>query len=146
MNPNYLRWRLNLYPPYFGTGIHVAHIADDFRRIVVEMPLRWYNRNYVGTHFGGSLSAMTDPFYMLMMIQILGRDYIVWDQAGTIEYRKPGRGRVRAEFVIDDSVVEEIRQATADGSKYLRVMPVDITDEEGDVVAHVTRTLYIRKK
>ena len=146
MNASYLRWRLNLYPPYFGTGIHIKHIAEDFRRIIVEMPLRWYNKNYVGTHFGGSLSAMTDPFYMLMMIQILGRDYIVWDQAGTIEYRKPGRGRVRAEFVIEDALIEEVRQATADGSKCVRVMPVDIVDEEGDVVAHVTRTLYTRKK
>jgi acyl-coenzyme A thioesterase PaaI-like protein len=146
MKSSYLRWRLNLYPPYFGTGIRVTHIAEDYRRIVVEMPLRWYNRNYVGTHFGGSLSAMTDPYYMLMLIQILGRDYIVWDQAGTIEYRKPGRGRVRAEFVIEDHLIEEIRQATAGGSKCLRVLPVDIHDEEGDVVAHVTRTLYIRRK
>ena len=89
---------------------------------------------------------MTDPHYMLMMIQILGRDYIVWDQAGTIEYRKPGRGRVRAEFVIGEQLVEEIRRATADGSKCLRVLPVDIVDEEGDVVAHVTRTLYVRRR
>ncbi len=146
MNPSHLRWRLNLYPPYLGTGIRVTHIADDFRRIVVEMPLRWYNKNYVGTHFGGSLSAMTDPHYMLMMIQILGREYIVWDQSGTIEYRKPGRGRVRAEFVIKDALVEDIRTATADGSRCLRTLLVDVVDEEGDVVAHVTRTLYIRKK
>ena len=83
---------------------------------------------------------------MLMLIQILGTDYIIWDQAGTMEYRKPGRGRVRAEFVIVDSLVENIRQATADGLKCLRVMPVDITDEDGDVVAHVTRTLYVRRR
>lgn len=146
MNPTYLRWRLNLYPPYLGTGIHVKHIADDFHRILVEMKLRWYNKNYVGTHFGGSLSAMTDPFYMLMLIQILGREYIVWDKAGTIEFRKPGRGRVRAEFAITESFVEEVRQATTDGARYEPTLAVDIVDDEGDIVAHVTRTLYIRRR
>jgi hypothetical protein len=53
---------------------------------------------------------------------------------------------VRAEFVIKDALVEDIRTATADGSRCLRTLLVDVVDEEGDVVAHVTRTLYIRKK
>lgn len=141
-----MRLLFNLYPPYLGTGIAVRHISSDFRRIVVDMKLRFYNRNYVGTHFGGSLSAMTDPFYMLMVMRNLGSDYIVWDKFGTIDYRKPGRGRVRAEFRIDDKLLEEIRQATADGGKYEPTLAVDIVDETGDVVAHVTRTLYIRRK
>lgn len=146
MKPSYLRWRLNLYPPYLGTGIHVRHIADDFSRILVEMKLRWYNKNYFGTHFGGSLSAMTDPFYMLMLIQILGREYIVWDKVGAIEFRKPGRGLVKAEFAITQSFVEEVRQATNDDARYEPTLAVDIVDDEGDIVAHVTRTLYIRRR
>lgn len=146
MNPFTMRLLFNCYPPYLGTGISVRHVARDYRRIVVEMKLRFYNRNYVGTHFGGSLSAMTDPFYMLMVMNNLGSDYVVWDRFGTIDYRKPGRGRVRAEFRIDQALLEEIRRATAGGRKYEPVLAVDIIDEEGDVVAHVTRTLYIREK
>lgn len=141
-----MRLLFNLYPPYWGTGIRVCEIAEDYRRIVVEMKSRFYNRNYVGTHFGGSLSAMTDPFYMLMVMNNLGRDYIVWDKSGTIDYRKPGRGRVRAEFRLDQGLVDEIRQATAGRGKCEPTLAADIVDEESDVVAHVTRTLYIRKK
>lgn len=141
-----LRLLFNLYPPYLGTGISVRRISPDYRHIVVEMTLRFYNRNYVGTHFGGSLSAMTDPFYMLMVMNNLGPGYIVWDKAGTIDYRKPGRGRVRAEFRINQALLDEIRQATAGTGKYEPTLSVDIVDEAGEVVAHVTRTLYIRRK
>ena len=141
-----MRLLFNLYPPYLGTGISVRRISADFRHVVVDMKLRFYNRNYVGTHFGGSLSAMTDPFYMLMVMNNLGRDYIVWDKCGTIEYRKPGRGRVRAEFRVDEALLEEIREATASGGKFEPTLAVDIVDEDGEVVSHVTRTLYIRRK
>ena len=44
--------------------------------IDVEMKLRWWNANYVGTHFGGSLFAMTDAFYMLMVMAKLGKELV----------------------------------------------------------------------
>lgn len=141
-----MRFLVNLYPPYLGTGICVRSISPNFRRIVVDMKLRFYNRNYVGTHFGGSLSAMTDPFFMLMVMKNLGRDYIVWDKSGTIDYRKPGRGRVRAEFRIDEAFLDQVRLATADGERFEPTLTVDIMDEHGDVVSHVTRKLHIRRK
>ncbi len=141
-----MRLLVNLYPPYLGAGICVRSISPDFQRIVVDMKLRFYNRNYVGTHFGGSLSAMADPFYMLMVMKNLGPEYIVWDRSGTIDYRKPGRGRVRAEFRIDQAFLDQVRQATADGEPFEPILTVDIIDEEGDVVSHVTRRLYIRRK
>jgi hypothetical protein len=93
------RW-INLWPPFLGMGIRIRRIAPDMKAVDVEMKLRFWNANYVGTHFGGSLFAMTDPFYMLMLMANLGRDYIVWDKAATIRYKKPGRGTVRAEFRI----------------------------------------------
>ncbi|GGX68251.1 DUF4442 domain-containing protein [Saccharospirillum salsuginis] len=145
MNPTWTKWLLNTYPPYWGTGIRITHLARDWRALDVEMPLRWYNRNAVGTHFGGSLSSMTDPFYMLMLMNLLGRDYRVWDQSGTIEYRKPGRGRVHARFRIDDDLIDAIRRATDTGEPYRPTLAVDIVDDRSDVVAHVTRTLHIRR-
>lgn len=146
MKARWFKLMMNCYPPYLGTGIRVSKVSPDYRFLQVEMPLRWYNRNYVGTHFGGSLSSMADPFYMLMLINNLGRDYIVWDQAGSVEYRKPGRGRVKAVFEIDQALLDEIKQQTAGGDKFIKPLTVDITDEAGDVVAHVSRTLYFRRK
>ena len=110
------------------------------------MKLRWYNRNYVGVHFGGSLFAMTDPWYMLMLMNNLGRDYYVWDKRGAIDYIAPGRGMVTAHFHIDDAVLDEIRARTAQGEKYLPEFHVEIRDEQQQVVARVHRQLYVHKK
>jgi hypothetical protein len=146
MSHDQLRRRLNLYPPYWGTGVVVKKISPDFREAVVQMKMKWYNRNYVGTHFGGSLYSMTDPFLMLMLMQILGKEYIVWDKAAHIDFIKPGRGTVTAKFVIDDEQIEDIVIKTADGQKYLPEFTVDIKDRTNSIVARVIKILYIRKK
>ncbi len=111
------RW-INFWPPFLGMGIRIKRIAEDMKAVDVEMKLRWWNANYVGTHFGGSLAAMADPFYMLMLMANLGRDYIVWDKAATIRYRKPGRGTVHAEFRITDSQLDDIRDKLKTLPKY----------------------------
>jgi acyl-coenzyme A thioesterase PaaI-like protein len=108
--------------------------------------MRPWNRNYVGTHFGGSLFAMTDPFWMLLLLHAIGDDHIVWDRAGAIEFDKPGRGTVTAEFRLDDEVLDDLRAATAGGGKILRWFDTPIHDAGGDVVAHVRKQLYLRRK
>jgi len=110
------------------------------------MKLRWYNRNFVGTAFGGSLYSMTDAFYAVMLLNVLDREYWVWDQKGSIEYLKPGKTHVSTEFKIDDAFIDRIKAATAGGEKYLEDVTTDIIDRSGDVIARVTRTVYVRKK
>ncbi len=146
MNPNFFKLLLNVYPPYWGTGIVVKKISPDYKEIIVQMKMRWYNRNYVNTHFGGSLYAMTDPFFMLMLLQILGKEYIVWDKAAHIEFIKPGRGTLTAKFIITEEEIGNILKNTADGQKYLPEFSVDIKDEADETVASVTKILYVRKK
>jgi len=141
-----LRWVLSLYPPYLGAGIRVQVLSADFRHAKVRMGLGWYNRNYVGTQFGGSLYSMVDPFYMLMLMENLGRDYIVWDKAAAIDFISPGKGPVFAEFSIDQALLDEIRQHTASGDKYLPQLQVQIHDGFGTLVARVDKTLYVRRK
>jgi hypothetical protein len=139
------RW-INLWPPFLGAGIRIKHIAPDMKAIDVEMKLHFWNANYVGTHVGGSLFALTDAFYMLMLMANLGRDYIVWDKAATIRYRKPGRGTVRAEFRLFDSQIEEIREKLKTLPKYEPVFSVEVKDELGIVIAEVEKVLHVRKK
>jgi hypothetical protein len=110
------------------------------------MPLRFYNRNYVGTHFGGSLYSMVDPFYMLMLINILGPDYIVWDKAANIRFKKPGKGVMKATFELTEEKIAEIRAAAETQPKVEPQFQVIIKDEEGNVVAEVDKLLYVRKK
>src|SRR3954469_19942809 len=106
MSPRLLRWGMNLWPPFRGARIRVRHIADDWSEALVELRLGLLNRNYVGTHFGGSLFAMTDPFFALLLIHRLGPRYLIWDQAASIEFVAPGRGPVRARFVLPEARVE----------------------------------------
>ncbi|MFV3404892.1 MULTISPECIES: DUF4442 domain-containing protein [Pseudomonas] len=141
-----LRWLLNLYPPYLGAGIRILSISPDMRSVKVRMKLTRWNRNYVGTQFGGSLYSMVDPFYMLLLIEQLGRDYIVWDKAASIDFISPGKGPVYAEFHVDDALLEDIRQQTASGKKYLPHLQVEIRDAAGELVARVEKTLYVRLK
>ena len=141
-----LRWFMTFYPPYLGAGVRVRHISDDFRDIKVSMGLGWYNRNNVGTQFGGSLYSMVDPFYMLMLMENLGRRFIVWDKAADIDFISPGKGPVFASFRIDETLLDEIRQQTANGEKYLPQLQVDIHDGAGTLVARVRKPLSVRLK
>lgn len=146
LTPSPLRRILNLWPPFLCSGIHVTEIARDWRSARVELRSRPWNRNYVGVHFGGSLFAMADPFWMLLTMHALGTDYIVWDQAGSIEFLKPGRGIVQARFELDDTVLDAIRAETSDGAKHLRWFDTDIVDAAGEVVARVRKQIYVRRK
>ena len=146
MKARTLRWLINLWPPFLFTGIRVVRLDDDFRAADVELRLGRLNRNWVGTHFGGSLFAMTDPFYMLMLLHVLGPDYVVWDKAATIDFVSPGRGTVTAVFRLDEARLDEIRRATADGAKALPVFRCEILDETRGLVATVERTVYVRRK
>jgi acyl-coenzyme A thioesterase PaaI-like protein len=143
--PALRRW-INLWPPFLGAGIRVKYIAPDMQAVDVEMKLRFWNANYVGTHFGGSLFAMTDAFYMLMLMANLGHDYIVWDKAASIRYRKPGKGTVRAEFRLSAGQIEDIRENLKTLAKYEPVLSVEVKDEAGVVIAEVEKVLQVRKR
>jgi acyl-coenzyme A thioesterase PaaI-like protein len=137
---------MNLWPPFLGAGIRVRRVAPDFREVVVEMPLRLYNRNAFGTHFGGSLFAMTDPFFALMVFHNLPRDYLIWDKAASIEFVAPGRTRVISTMRLTEEDLDLIKRMTAQGDKHLHLFRADVLDAEGLVVARVEKIVYVRKK
>lgn len=135
---------LTFYPPFLLAGIRVHATAADLHTMRSSMGLYWYNRNAFGTHFGGSLYAMCDPFFALILSNCLGPDYVVWDRAAGIEFVRPGRGRVAATFHIPPEQVKAIRQKAAAGAPVLPEFDVDVLDTEGQVVAHVHKQLYVR--
>jgi acyl-coenzyme A thioesterase PaaI-like protein len=146
MTPNTMRRLINFWPPFLFAGIRVTEISPDWRSANVQLKLRWHNRNYVGSHFGGNLFSMTDPMYMLMLIHLLGDEYHVWDRHASIDYMAPGRGVVHAHFHIDAATLDRIRKMTAGGEKYLPEFHVEIRDEQEQLVARVHKTLYVRRK
>ncbi|UGY94715.1 DUF4442 domain-containing protein [Streptomyces gobiensis] len=146
MSPKTLRRAMNWWPPYRFAGIRVLDIAEDWSSARVRLRLSRLNRNYFGTHFGGSLFSMNDPFWALLVVNSLGKEYIVWDKTGEIDFVSPGRGDVFAEFKLTEDRLEEIRSATADGSKALPWFESTVTSPDATVVARVRKQLYVRRK
>ena len=141
-----MRWKFNLFPAYRGMGARVTYISADFREVRVRLRLSWRSRNAVGTIFGGSMYGAVDPVYMIMLMRILGRDYLVWDKAASIRFRKPGRTTLYATFRLDEAEIEVIRNGTANGQPLDRTYNVDLVDAEGVVHASVEKVIYIKRK
>jgi len=144
--PKLLKTMLNIYPPYIGAGVKVTHISDDWRELHASMSLRWYNKNAVNTHFGGSLYSMIDPHLMLLLMEILGKEYRVWDKAADIDFIKASKKKVTSVIKITEQDIQNIKQHTHSGEKFLPVFTIEVRDENNDLVARVKKTIYIKKK
>jgi len=141
-----LRWKFNFVPAYRGTGARVTYIAADFREVRIRLPLSWRTRNVVGTIFGGSMYGAVDPIFMIMLMRLLGGDYIVWDKVATIRFRKPGRTTLHATFTIDEAELDTIRAATLGGASVDRTYRVNLVDETGAVHAEVDKVIYVKRR
>lgn len=137
---------INFWPPFLGAGIKVLYISKNFDEIRVSLKSSFYNKNYLGTAFGGSIYSMVDPFYVLMLLQLLGKGYIVWDQAATIKFIKPGRTDLFATFKISKEEVSRIKSELGNQNKIAPIYQVEIKNKEGELIALVDKTIYIRKK
>lgn len=142
----YLYYLWNLWPPFWGAGIAIDHITPDFMKVRVKLKRRPWNRNIVGTQFGGSIYAMTDPFYMTMLLVHLGRDYIVWDKAAHIRFRKPGKSTLFAEFELTERDLEGIRDQLKTTEKMDWEKMVLVKDGGGNIIAEIKKVIYIRCK
>ncbi|TWX54589.1 DUF4442 domain-containing protein [Colwellia hornerae] len=141
-----LKLLLNIWPPFLFTGIKVTELSSDFRQAKVSLKMRAWNKNVLGTHFGGSLFSMTDPFYVLMILARLDNQYYVWDKSADIDFIKPGVGEVTAEFYVSDDFINEIIENTRHGEKYQPTVNVYVKNNNGELVTKLNRRLYIRQK
>jgi len=139
-------WSFYLFGCYRGTGGRLRYIAEDWSEVRLELPLSWRTRNYVGTIFGGSIYSAVDPIYMLMLIRRLGPEFIVWDKAASVEFKKPGRETLHARFVIDDDELAAIRAALDTQRSIDRKYVVELIDGSETVCARVEKLIYIKRR
>lgn len=137
---------INWWPPMLGTGISLTHISKDYRTFKVQIKRRWYNRNLVNTHYGGSLYSMSDPWYMFILIANLGRDYVVWDKAATIRFKRPGKGTVEGIFTISEERIAEIKKEIDTIGKKDYTFGMNLTGEDGEIICELEKVVYVRKK
>ncbi len=137
---------INWYPPYIGAGIKLKKVNQDKTRMEVELRKTWFNKNLFGTHFGGSLYAMCDPFYVFIVHNYLGKGYIVWDKSAEIKFIKPATGKVSAIFEISQEKLLQLKEEVDNTGKHTVFFDAKITDEDNEVVAKVRKEIYMRKK
>ena len=136
----------NFVPTYRNTGGRVQFISEDYREVHVRLKLGWRTRNYVGTMFGGSLASAADPFYMTQLMHVLGDQYVVWDKAATVRFRRPGTAHLYIRFLITDDLLEQIHQRLAIENEIDVAIETDWVDRTGKVYANVIKTIYIAPK
>ena len=140
------RLKFNLFPAYRGSGARIVYIAADYREIRIKIPLTWRTRNYVGTIYGGSMYGGIDPIYMVMLIKVLGKDYVVWDKSATIRFKRPGKETLFAEFRLTEEELSEIKTLLETGKSVDRIYNVELKDKAGKVCCLIEKTIYIAKR
>lgn len=141
-----MRWLFNFFPAYRGTGAKVTYIDETYQELRVRLPLSLRTRNYVGTIYGGSMYGSIDPMYMLMLMKILGKDYVVWDKAATIRFRRPGRTTLTATFIITEEEIARIKKDVHEKGEIDHQFRVDLVDLRGRTHAEIDKTIYIATK
>ncbi len=136
----------SIYPPFLAMGIRVTSVSHDYRSMRVELKLNFINKNYVGTHFGGALFSMTDPFYMLMLLKNLGENYIVWDKKASIDFIKATKEDVFAEFLLSEDDINHIIKELEFKKSIEKEFFVEVRENKtNQTIAKVHKILYIRK-
>jgi hypothetical protein len=140
------RWVYNFYPVYRRTGARITYIDDSWKEVRISIPLRFWTKNYYGTISGICMFGGVDPIYMVMLINMLGPDYEVWDKEATIYFKKPGKTKLSAQFLVDDDELDSIRLTLEAESSLVKTYHVDLVDEKGTIIATVNKVIHIRKR
>ena len=145
-SPSLLKAASRIWGPFLGAGVRIMNISPDFREIETRMKLHWYNKNIVGSHYGGSLYSMADPFYMMILLSNIGDKHYVWDKFASVEYVHPCKTEVRAQFNISGDEIERIVEMASDGKAHYVDFHVNVMNTEDNIVAKIKKTLYVKRK
>lgn len=140
------RIKFNIFPAYRRTGGRIGFLSEDWKEVHVKLEKNWATRNYVGSVFGGSIYGALDPIYMIQLLNILGKKYVVWDKAANIKFIKPVRETVYARFLISDDLITEIKQQVLENGEFTFDLPASFETGNGEVCSRVVKTLYVAEK
>lgn len=143
---NFYRIWLNLWPCIRGGGGRVTHIGPGFTELTVRLKFNWRTRNLVGTIYGGSQYASTDPMYMLMLIENLGSDYVVWDKGCEVRFRRPAKTTIYAKFEITPEMLKDVREKVAAKGEDSFTWKAEFKDKDGNVYCELNKVLYVAQK
>jgi hypothetical protein len=142
-----LKYGFNLSPMYRRTSAKVVYISEDFLTIQIKLPFSYKNTNYVNTIFGGSMFSAVDPFPMTQLMNLIGGDYVVWDKAAEIYFRRPAREDLYADFIYTLEELDEIKQKAQEQNEFEIVKTTKLTNKDKSIVyCEVRKRVYIANK
>ena len=142
-----LKYGFNLSPMYRRTSAKVVYISEDFLKIQIKLPFSYKNTNYVGTIFGGSMFSAVDPFPMTQLMNLIGDDYVVWDKAAEIFFRRPAKEDIYADFIYSIEELEEIKKKAKELNEFEIVKITKLTNKDKSIVyCEVHKKVYIANK
>lgn len=142
----YLFYLWNFWLPFLGAGIKVDHVSPDMMNARMRLKKRFWNRNIVGTQYGGSIYSMVDPIYMAMLLNHLNREFIIWDKSASIRFRKPGKTDLFAHFTLTQQDLDDIRNRLITEPKIDWERNISVLDKDQNVVAEINKVIHIRRK
>lgn len=141
------KYGFNLSPMYRRSTGKIINVSDDLLSVKIRIKLSYKNSNYVGSIFGGSLFSATDPIFMIQLLNILDSNYVVWDKAATIKFKRPARETCFVDFIFTLDEIEQIKKVVAEKKEIDFVKNIVITNKDTTVVfAEVSKTIYIADK
>ena len=79
LKPLELKRMLNLWFPFLVNRISIISISNDFHNMDVRLKHSFWNRNPNKSIWGGSIASAMDPFFPILIKQILLRKSIETD-------------------------------------------------------------------
>ncbi|WP_435263575.1 DUF4442 domain-containing protein [Tenacibaculum sp. nBUS_03] len=141
------KYGFNLSPMYRRSTGRITSVSDDLLEVTVKIPISYKNKNYVGSIFGGSLFAATDPIFMIQLMHVLGNDYVVWDKKTTINFKRPVKENGYVNFTFTKDEVEVIKDRVKEEKEIDLIKEIKILNKEGSTVfVEVSKTIYIANK
>ena len=141
------KYGFNLSPMYRRSTGRITTVSEDLKDIKIQLPISYKNRNYVNTIFGGSMFAAVDPIPMVQLMELLGKDYIVWDKSAEIYFKRPASENLHAHFSYSIEELEFIREQVKMNNETEIVKKTFLTGKDGEVVyCEVRKTIYVADK
>ncbi|GHC51316.1 DUF4442 domain-containing protein [Ulvibacter litoralis] len=141
------KYGFNLSPMYRRSTARILKVSEDLLHITIKLPISYKNRNYVGTIFGGSLFSAVDPIPMVQLMDLLGKEYVVWDKSAEIYFKRPAKENLYATFTYTLDELAQIKKQVIEDKEIEIIKNTQLTDKsESTVFCEVQKTIYVADK
>ena len=149
LQPKELKRMLNLWFPFMTNRIQIDSISDDFHHMHVCLKHSFWNRNPNKSIWGGSIVSAMDPFFPILMKQILLRDGIVTDfysKAISVQFIKMVKSNVTFQFSISEKEVALVVQELDQNEKYEGWHSVEGIGSNNKICVKGKVQIFLRKR